>query len=214
MPSSASITDITSPTQLTTLLTTHALVVADFHASWCQPCHAIAPLFASLATTHAQPHRLAFVKIDVDAHQALARQYSVSAMPTFLVIKRGGRVGDTVRGADPGRLRAMVERAAKEAREAAGGSAGGAGFGGAGRTLGASGQGGAASSSRSVGGEAGWQALVRKLGSETAGRAGRGGEGWGDVLVRFLVLYFTSLFSLVPAEAVQASPFSVKNKGR
>lgn len=53
---------------------------------------------------------MAFVKIDVDAQQDIAREYGVSAMPTFLVF-REGKVVETVRGANVVALKAVVEKA-------------------------------------------------------------------------------------------------------
>ncbi|KAE8230251.1 hypothetical protein CF326_g4752 [Tilletia indica] len=102
------------------------VVVVDFHATWCGPCHAIAPTFASLSTKHASGG--VFLKVDVDKVKEVSQRYSVSAMPTFLFIKNRAVV-DTLRGADRARLTALVEKHA---------SAGSAAFGGSGSTLGGS----------------------------------------------------------------------------
>lgn len=69
-----------------TLLNNRAsgLVVVDFHATWCRPCHAIAPVFDKLSQSY---RHVAFAKVDVDAQPAISRRYEVSAMPTFLFIK-------------------------------------------------------------------------------------------------------------------------------
>ncbi|KAK0520376.1 hypothetical protein OC842_007122 [Tilletia horrida] len=98
------------------------LVVVDFHA--------IAPTFASLASKHAA--NAVFLKVDVDGVKAIAQRYSVRAMPTFIFLKNRAVI-DTIRGADPGKLTALVQK------HAAAGSA----FSGSGSTLG----GGASSSS-------------------------------------------------------------------
>ncbi|KAK7539383.1 thioredoxin [Phyllosticta citribraziliensis] len=111
------ITPITSAAQFNTILSSHAYTVVDFYADWCGPCKAIAPIYAALATAHASPGRLAFVKVDVDAHQGIARQYGVSAMPTFLILTPTSTV-TTIRGADAAGLRAAVSRAATAAANA------------------------------------------------------------------------------------------------
>lgn len=73
------ITQITSPAHLKTISTSHTYTVADFYADWCGPCKTIAPIFEQLATAHAAKGKVAFVKVDVDAQQDVARQYGVSA---------------------------------------------------------------------------------------------------------------------------------------
>ncbi|KAF8598392.1 thioredoxin-like protein [Ceratobasidium sp. AG-I] len=93
-----SITHLTSLSHLSTILegAKSQLVVIDFHATWCGPCHQIAPRYESLAKTHPQ---VQFLKCDVDAVQEIAKKYSISAMPTFIYLKNGKQV-DMVRGAD------------------------------------------------------------------------------------------------------------------
>lgn len=76
----------------------------------------IAPVYAQLASQHSAPN-MTFTKIDVDAQQQLAREYSITAMPTFLLFK-DGVVAETVRGANPPALKGVVERAAGEAKAA------------------------------------------------------------------------------------------------
>ncbi|KAJ4485294.1 thioredoxin-domain-containing protein [Lentinula aciculospora] len=62
-------------------------VIADFHAEWCQPCKVIAPVYAKLASQ--QPFTY-FLRVDVDGNRTrdIAKKYSITAMPTFVVIKR------------------------------------------------------------------------------------------------------------------------------
>ncbi|KAG8772526.1 hypothetical protein FRC12_003033 [Ceratobasidium sp. 428] len=102
------ITHITSVTHLSTILEAakSQLVVIDFHATWCGPCHQIAPRYESLATSNPQ---VQFLKCDVDAAQDVARKYSVSAMPTFIFLKNGKQV-DLVRGANARALEASIKK--------------------------------------------------------------------------------------------------------
>jgi thioredoxin 1 len=74
-----SITHITSPAHLSTLSSSNTYLILDFYADWCGPCKAIAPVFEQLASANASTGKLAFGKVDVDAQQAIARQYGVSA---------------------------------------------------------------------------------------------------------------------------------------
>jgi thioredoxin 1 len=73
------INHISSQSHLDKTLSTNIYVIADFYADWCGPCKAIAPVFEQLANSETKPGRLAFVKIDVDSQQGIARKYGVSA---------------------------------------------------------------------------------------------------------------------------------------
>ncbi|KAI5824461.1 thioredoxin-domain-containing protein [Schizophyllum commune Tattone D] len=81
-------------------------IIVDFHAEWCGPCKAIAPIYAQLA---AQYHRAVFLRADVDKNRPIAAKYNVTAMPTFYAIVDGERA-DTLRGADARGLAAMVAK--------------------------------------------------------------------------------------------------------
>lgn len=74
-------------------------------ATWCGPCQIIGPIFDELSD---EISGVVFVKVDVDENPETAAKYSVSAMPTFVFIK-GGEVVDRMMGADPDRLREMIE---------------------------------------------------------------------------------------------------------
>jgi thioredoxin 1 len=103
---------INSQSQFKQLIQLNNYVIADFHATWCGPCHQIAPIYSALA---AQNPAVTFTKIDVDAQQPLAREYGITAMPTFLVFKNG-QVVETIRGANPSALRQAAEKMSTQAR--------------------------------------------------------------------------------------------------
>ena len=71
------------------------LIVIDFTASWCPPCRFIAPVFAEMAKKFTN---VVFFKIDVDELQAVAQEFKVEAMPTFVFMKEGNII-DRVVGA-------------------------------------------------------------------------------------------------------------------
>jgi thioredoxin 1 len=81
------------------------LVVIDHWAAWCGPCKMIAPLFSELSE---QIDDVVFVKVDVDENPDTAAKYSVSAMPTFVFVKNG-EVVDRLMGANPERLKELIE---------------------------------------------------------------------------------------------------------
>ncbi|KAJ3723836.1 thioredoxin-like protein [Lentinula raphanica] len=83
--------EVSSVSEWNTILrfayTNNQTVIVDFHAEWCQPCKAIAPVYTNLASQ--QPFTY-FLRVDVDGNRTrpIAAKYSISAMPTFIVIKR------------------------------------------------------------------------------------------------------------------------------
>ncbi|EMD41846.1 hypothetical protein CERSUDRAFT_110406 [Gelatoporia subvermispora B] len=119
-----SIVHLTSVAQLNQILSSSStkLTVIDFHATWCGPCHAIAPTYEALAKQYTSVN---FLKCDVDAAKDVAGVYNVTAMPTFVFLKGTTKV-DQVRGAN----RAALESTLK--KHASGSSAA---FSGKGQTL-------------------------------------------------------------------------------
>jgi thioredoxin 1 len=81
-----------------------AFIHSDFSATWCGPCRMIAPIFKELSD--AFPN-VVFLKVDVDENPETAAKYEVSAMPTFLFIKRG-EVVDKVMGANAAALQKLL----------------------------------------------------------------------------------------------------------
>ena len=63
-------------------------VMVDFWAEWCVPCRMMAPFIEALAE-EIDPAKMKIGKLNVDQNQAMAMQYNVMSIPTFLIFKNG-----------------------------------------------------------------------------------------------------------------------------
>jgi thioredoxin 1 len=107
---------VSSPTQLDELLSSTTYVLIDFTASWCPPCRMIAPIFEQLSMSNSKSGSLAFAKVDVDEQREVTQKYSISAMPTFVLVKNGETV-QTVRGANPPAIQGLVKTAVDDVQK-------------------------------------------------------------------------------------------------
>lgn len=100
------VTEITSLKQFQDAIAQDGLVVVDFHATWCNPCKAVAPIVEKLSEQYSKDH---FYKIDVDAVPDVSAENEISAMPTILLFKKGERI-DAIIGANVEKIKTLISQ--------------------------------------------------------------------------------------------------------
>ena len=76
--------------------TKEGLVLVDFWATWCGPCHMQAPILEKLSEELSEDE-LKILKMDVDENPETARAFGIMSIPTLL-FKKDGQVVKQVAG--------------------------------------------------------------------------------------------------------------------
>lgn len=76
--------------------TAQGLVLVDFWATWCGPCHMQAPILEQLSQEFDEDE-LKIVKMDVDENPNTAQSFGIMSIPTLL-FKKDGQVVKQVAG--------------------------------------------------------------------------------------------------------------------
>ena len=81
-------------------------VLLDFWATWCGPCQMLAPVIAEIAAEY--DGRVKVGKVNVDEQPELANAFSISSIPTLVVLRDGGVTGTSVGYVPKEKITAML----------------------------------------------------------------------------------------------------------
>ena len=62
------------------------IVLIDFWADWCGPCHMFAPTYSKVSDKHSD---IVFGKVDTEHEQELAGMFGIQSIPTIAVLRDG-----------------------------------------------------------------------------------------------------------------------------
>ncbi len=69
-----------------TTLDSNNIVMVDWWAEWCGPCKQFGPIFEQASQQHSD---VTFGKIDTEAQQGLAKNASITSIPTIMAFREG-----------------------------------------------------------------------------------------------------------------------------
>ncbi len=73
--------------------TKDGVVVVDFWAAWCAPCHALSSI---LEEVEKEAEGVTVLKLNVDENQKTAQEHRVTAIPTVKIFKDGEVVKEMI----------------------------------------------------------------------------------------------------------------------
>lgn len=90
------------------------LVLVDFWADWCRPCHVQTPILAALEPEFPD---ITFIKVNTEENQELARAFGIRALPTVVLLepRRPGPGADVVHSAVGVKPRPFWEKTLRDA---------------------------------------------------------------------------------------------------
>jgi putative thioredoxin len=85
------------------------LVILDFHAEWCGPCKALAPMLEKVAAEYADKGVI-LKKVDVDEEKFIAAQFQVQSIPTVYALFQGQPVADLTNARSESQMKQTLDQ--------------------------------------------------------------------------------------------------------
>lgn len=76
-----------SKTNFNELIQSSTPVIVDFHATWCGPCKAFAPILQQFKDEMGD--KIKIIKIDIDKNESFAGQLGIRSVPTIHIYHEG-----------------------------------------------------------------------------------------------------------------------------
>jgi thioredoxin 1 len=85
------------------------LVLVDFFAEWCGPCHMQTPILEALAKELCD--QLKIVKVDIDKAPQVTSMFRITSVPTLVLLRDGKAVQQVVGVRDADALKELIRLA-------------------------------------------------------------------------------------------------------
>ncbi len=82
-------------------------MLVDFWAPWCGPCRMMSPIIDQIGKDYLG--KLVIGKINIDENPLIARQFSISSIPTLMLFKRGKEVNKIIGSVSKNKIDEMVK---------------------------------------------------------------------------------------------------------
>lgn len=86
-------------------------VMVDFWASWCGPCKIMGPIVEELAEE--MKDKIKIAEVNIEDEEALAAEYGIMSIPTFLFFKNGKVIDQTSGAMLKDKLAKMLKKLVK-----------------------------------------------------------------------------------------------------
>ena len=84
------------------------LILVDFWAEWCGPCHRVAPILEQV--TKARASRMRLGKLNIDENPRTPTRFRVTSIPTMILFKNGKLVDGLVGALPREQIETVVDR--------------------------------------------------------------------------------------------------------